>query len=370
MPPPIAWEPCPDLPGGIQCKAMVTDWAPGNPTPIAIGAPQFDHNPDGSAVLGIRRIMEKVLVNIIADVDGEIHSAIMAKRSTEEAGAGCYLITQSINEGKYLYAVHGNNFEGKETKDEGAIGGSINDPKPTVLAHFQKKEWSNAGWEVGAKWIMKLGDGFALHVLPWDRSREIFVTSPAVDHDGETASELLVRGDAIFWNTTSLYQNGINIWTKAGGTRPFIRWVGEYTKGADALGTDGIDMVWAYGEGKRPSGKRYARRSVMTSPFTTNPDKLKPRRLRSHPYNTIGNERFKVGCGYAAHLSVDQFGVGVMVIRLSDGVAWVVPYTPEFKNPTVLGVTCDEVFFLNETKGRSTIARVRIDSLGPGLPPD
>ena len=115
---------------------------------------------------------------------------------------------------------------------------------------------------------------------------------------------------------------------------------------------------------------QYARRSVMTSPLTTNPEKLKPRRLRSHPFHTIGNERYKVGCGYAGHRMLDQTGVGTMVIRLSDGVAWIVPHTPEFKLLNPMGVTCDEVFFRVEIAGRSTIARVRIDSLGPGLPPD
>jgi hypothetical protein len=364
MPAPIQWKACPDLPAGIQCKVMVTDWQFGGDTPIAIGAPQFDRNPDGTGVLGIRRITWKgrALYDIVADVDGQVRMAIL-RVGEPSALPDCYLITQSVNEGKYLYAAY-------ENKYEGAIGGSIDDLKPTALARYKRKEWSKAGWSVGAKWIMKLGDGYVLRALSWDLSKDIFLSSPSVDPDGDAAGHLLVRGDAIFWSSSSLYHHRFNVWTASGGARTLLGWAGERTKGAAAFNTDGVDMVWAYGEGKRPGGKRYPRRSIMTAPFTTHPEKIQPRRLRSHPYDTVSNERFVVGCGYAAHPRLADGGVGVMVVRLSDGVAWTIPYTPDFKHPTPIGVTCDEVFLRGYFGGLWNIARVRIDSLGPGLPPD
>jgi hypothetical protein len=369
LPDPIQWKPCTALPAGIDCRVMDTNWNDSD-SPIALHYLNFSHNPDGSAVLGFVRGTRTSGLEIIADADGPVRFALLSLVS-EENQPGCYLLTNAVNEGKFLFSLHGDDVDGKQSTDEGSIGGSIDDLKPTVLTRGERKGPFIFGWAAGAKWIMRLSDGFRLHVLSWDDpSKEIFVTSPAVDPDGEAAAQPLVRGDAVFWNTTSLNQNGINVWTKEGGTRPFIRWVGEYTKGADALGTDGVDMVWAYGEGKRWNKTVYPRRSVMTSPFTTDPKKLKPRRLRAHPYDRIGNARFVVGCGYAAHKMLDQNGVATMVIRLSDGHAWTIPRAPEFTHYEPLGVTCEDVFIKGEIEGRSNIARIRLDSLGPGLPPD
>jgi hypothetical protein len=367
LPEPIQWKPCTSLPAGIDCRVMVTSWNDSH-KPIALDGLNFDHNPDGSAVLGFARNTKSVGTLLIADADGPVRSAMMW---TVPAKLGCYPQTDAVNEGKFLYSLHGDDLKENSSTAEGSIGGLIDDLKPPVLT---RQEWKGPfifGWTAGAKWIVRMTGDFRLYAHPWeDPSKEYFITSPGTDHDGEAASQLLVRGDGVFWNTTSLHQNGINIWTKEGGTRPFIRWVGEYTKGADALGTDGVDMVWAYGEGKRWNELVYPRRSVMTSPFTTDPKKLKPRRLRKHPYDTIGNERYVVGCGYAAHLMLDQTSVGTMVIRLSDGHAWVIPRTPEFTHYEPLGVACEDVFIKGEIEGRTTIARIRLDSLGPGLPPD
>jgi hypothetical protein len=45
------------------------------------------------------------------------------------------------------------------------------------------------------------------------------------------------------------------------------------------------------------------------------------------------------------------------------------PRTPcPFDDP--IGIACDEVFILGVYGGVSNIARVRLDSLGPGTPPD
>jgi hypothetical protein len=77
-----------------------------------------------------------------------------------------------------------------------------------------------------------------------------------------------------------------------------------------------------------------------------------------------------VGCGYAAHHMVDDTGTATLVVRISDGVSWIVPHSPTFEHDNVIGITCDDVFILGDMAGEPNIMRVRLDSLGPGIPPD
>jgi hypothetical protein len=113
----------------------------------------------------------------------------------------------------------------------------------------------------------------------------------------------------------------------------------------------------------------------MIAPFTTDPEVVQAtgRRLRSDPARwPIGHsETFVVGCGYAAR----QFGGAgdVIIVRLSDGAAWIPQSQPEFTWVWVAGFTCDEFFGLarGPIEGEvTTIARMRLDALGEPLPPD
>jgi hypothetical protein len=163
-----------------------------------------------------------------------------------------------------------------------------------------------------------------------------------------------------------LVKAGINVWDANNGFRPFIRWNGDTSRGAGNLGTDGVDLVWSYGEGKGPGEEPYPIRSVMTAPYTTDPDAVVPRRLRSQLANDIALDSWKVGCGRAVHFGA----LGLQVVRLSDGWSWEIPYAPNRGIHTPIGITCDEVFALGSVGDHSTIARVRLDSLGPGTAPD
>jgi hypothetical protein len=73
-----------------------------------------------------------------------------------------------------------------------------------------------------------------------------------------------------------------------------------------------------------------------------------------------------VGCGYAAN----AYNAQTVVVRLSDGVSWLLPYTSTMAFDDPIGITCDEVFIRGTYGGVVNIARVHLDSLGPGTPPD
>lgn len=372
LPPPIQWEACPPLPGGVACKRMTIDWS-SEKAPIPLHGISFDAGPGRSAVIQFRRIIEDPLtaIDLVAEVDGPVRSAIInALPPNRPDDAGCYIFSEGVNEGMMLYSAKGSDTFAEGTDShEGALGGPIDDRRPPVLLHFIDKNAFDDGWTLGAKWFVQVTNS-AIYAHPWDMSKKLFVMSTATDPEGADPGMVVVRGDAIFWNSSSLYQNGINVWDPVHGARPFVRWVGDFTRGADDFATDGVDMVWAYGEGKKPLNHIYPVRWIMTAPFTKDPERIKPRRLRSHLYHKMGHEPFVVGCGYAAHKALGTEHVSVFVVRLSDGRAWVVPHTPELEARRVLGVTCEEVFFLGDIAGQWNIGRVRIDSLGPGIPAD
>ncbi len=223
------------------------------------------------------------------------------------------------------------------------------------------------GWVGGTNGVIRLADS-VLSFFPWDMSTETFITSPALDPEGLKAGYLVFRNGAAFWGTSTLYRTGINVWDPIGGARPFIRWVGDKTRGAGNFGTDGTDMVWCQGEGKAPNETQFPTRAIMTAPFTTDPAKLQPRRLRSLPTHRIAGAPAKVGCGHAV---LEGPAGDLIVTRLSDGWSWIVPKTPERKIHTGLGLTCTELFAVGQMPDKPlTVARVRLDSLGPGFAPD
>lgn len=130
------------------------------------------------------------------------------------------------------------------------------------------------------------------------------------------------------------------------------------------LGTDGIDMVWSEGEGKEPgqTAAEFPIRRIMTAPFTADPDQLEPRRLREQPGQIGEIWSWVVGCGYGAFDNQGQ----KLVVRLRDGWMWIVPTYPGFSRP--VGITCEHVILRDNKLG--TLIRLRLDSLGAGLPPD
>jgi hypothetical protein len=106
----------------------------------------------------------------------------------------------------------------------------------------------------------------------------------------------------------------------------------------------------------------------MTAPFTSDASALEPRRLRSQPNQINGSWPWVVGCGYGAF----ERGAQILVVRLSDGWMWEVPnLSPNHPFFRPLGITCEHVILNSSDLGQyGTLARVRLDSLGAGLPPD
>jgi hypothetical protein len=372
LPAPIVWEPCPESPGGIDCRQMRVDW-PHVSFPAVARNNFLDSKPGSTPLLAFRRLADGALhpyaMDLVAEVDGPVRNAMIWRFVSGQSSSdpGCAPGIDSMADGKWLVSVKGDNANGavSTSKAEGVLGGPVDQLHPPVLARFHDDLAHE--WVASANWI---GHGstpdirFEAAPWPWTGQPITPVASAADDPEHRNVFNFVIHDDAIFWSATTLSGGGIGVWTPQEGTRPFIRWLGDPTKKAGGFGTDGVDMVWNRGDKQSASDPDFTG-TIMTAPYTTDPQAVKPRRLRSYT-RQISLYGWSVGCGYAAN---SYFG-DVIVVRLADGVSWMLHITDIMSFEDPIGVTCDEVFILGVYGGVRNIARVRLDSLGPGTPPD
>ena len=166
--------------------------------------------------------------------------------------------------------------------------------------------------------------GFSL--TPWiDLSVVTKIPLPPADASLYFATHVFV-GDTLHFNVGSLQFSRQEVWSLAAGTRDFLTYGDDPTRGYSDLGTDGVDLVWNQGE-RTDTSSAYPRLSIATSPYATSTAALAPRVLRSNiTGNGFGTSPFVVGCGYAARSttfepSPGEFTLGTVVVRLSDGYA-------------------------------------------------
>lgn len=179
---------------------------------------------------------------------------------------------------------------------------------------------------------------------------------------------------------------GVFRWDPASGVLPFLVDPDPVHKAYFSFATDGVDMVWTEGTASLPEDPSYdniylpfPRRDIMTAPYQVDPPP-KGKRLRSD--RVTGHRPFAVGCGRAAHVTSEGQST-LQIVRLSDGVSWEIkgdlPNAPLASRWTwidQIGLTCDEIFFgavgppteLGVVRG--TIVKIKLSSLGPGIPPD
>jgi hypothetical protein len=176
--------------------------------------------------------------------------------------------------------------------------------------------------------------------------------------------------DATFWSANNLDINKVNVYTRDAGVQAFLSAGLAVDHGYADLGTDGHDLAWIEASGRQTGGlTAFATYDIMTAAYTTEPTAVQPRRLRSESGPTFGGNNFVVGCGYAARSN----GSNTRLVRLSDGASWLMSQGKNvFGQP--LAVTCTQVFLTlavgTASLSSTTLARVRIDSLGSPITPD
>ncbi|MGH7285042.1 MAG: hypothetical protein ACRELY_26245 [Polyangiaceae bacterium] len=185
--------------------------------------------------------------------------------------------------------------------------------------------------------------------------------------------ELQYQDDNLFFSIDDLNYGRVELHRPGAGTIDFISFGDDANSYAADLGTDGNDMVWTEAFG-HPGGNEnpWTTINIMTAPFTTDPGSIVKRRLRSETRN-LGDVPFAVGCGYAAHEISTVDGGALRVVRISDGQSWVFynSTSPVVTWGSAVAITCSEIFVnFNFGSTSTNLARIRLDSLGPGAPAD
>lgn len=377
--PAVGWEPCPQPgPSNPTCRRVKTKWT--QTSAISLNGLFWFDSSANRAYLQLNRLYNGDDPNIryktVEQVDGEVLHAFLELNPINE---GCMMLPYDFSDGHFAFGMLGDSWSGPYlgTK-EGVVAGAMGTQKPLVIKQDMPGQ-STSHWYVSKEWLVEGRIKLVGH--SWDLKETHTVYDPATDPEGMKASFARARGDAVFWEVGSAGYRGVMSWTKQDGARPLLRWYGDWTQGAGNFNTDGIDMVWTHGQDKTPdTTQEYPTRSIMTAPFTTDPAVVMAtqKRLRSDPWH-LTPHAFGVGCGHAGrHMFTDHGGGSLsrdlLIVRLSDGVSWVVGAPPASSNMMfshVLGFTCEEVFaaaqFPDDT---STIVRIRLDSLGPGVAPD
>jgi hypothetical protein len=374
LPPPIQWAPCDpsyEQPPTIACRQMVVDWTPpvaGQPGGVTTLTPAWI-DPTGRYFVGLGRSEGPLVYFLVAEADGPVHSAFIATY-----GAPCVANLEEVRDGRVVYQIFDSEAKGTVSSyGGGALVANIDDLAPRVFLHYHDQK--SRGYSVGLPGVLEtLADPVNEMILhDWSNgSIEQVILTSGMDN-GLQLVPTAFFGNSLFFEASTLPISKVQIWDADAGVRDFISYGNDTTQGVADLWTDGHDMVWEYGSGRTNPNSVYPAVSYMTSPYTTQGNQVQARRLRSETGYGFGTGLTQVGCGYAAR----SIPSGIRVVRLSDGVSWILPAqqnsTWQWLEP--LAITCTEVFAMATTVGDAgvsigTFARVALNSLGPGIPPD
>jgi hypothetical protein len=359
LPPPLRWEPCPDTatPVGVRCALMANE--PGVAGfPIADAATVIE----GTVTLSAYRTARPTVLGghwLLADADGVVHSAMFTTVTSP-----CVTAFPSVFGGHYAVRIYKN----RSSYGGGFFAGSVDDLTPRISGQLAPTETSDFYASPFA--ILQLTTGAQFKQYAWEDGRPLPQLWSAAQDNGLDQGSFSFSNDAMFWAANNLNYHKVKVYTPAGGVRDFLTAGMVTDHGHDDLGTDGQDLVWIEARGRKSGGLTpFDTYDIMTAPYTTEPSAVVPRRLRSEVGPSFGTTPFIVGCGHA----VRSTGFHLRIVRLSDGRSWTLDErTKPWLWSTPLALTCTELFTRVAINGENQprLARVRLDSLGPGIAPD
>ncbi|AKV03285.1 hypothetical protein AKJ09_09948 [Labilithrix luteola] len=347
---------------------MVLDWAPSTTGDHITLDAVADVDENGKVYLAFGRGTGANYYRIVAEADGPVRFALY------EQGR-CVASRPRLNGGHFIFRTYDDAYGGSYAG--GAIQGTVGELRPAVLrppGYSKDGDPVSTDYALGPNAFVESRAADGIYTFP-GASFVSWVVQPPED-EGLVYAEYQFRGDDLFWSADSSAWEYVKVWTAGAGVQTLIGYGTDRTRLAGGFGTDGIDMVWEEGSGRTDFTKKiFPVVETWTAKYTTNPEVVRAtrRRVRSEYPQIPGNMHNVVGCGYAVHsVRTTSPGLGWRLIRLSDGMAWEGIEAPgdRYVYDRPLAVTCDEIFLSGFVNGRPNIARVRIDSLGPGTPAD
>lgn len=369
MPEPIAWEPCPPpAPQNVACLQIVQSW-PHKGAGVGDFAYLSQDPETGKQLLLFLKLMGdygSITQSVIAETDGPVRFAFMPAHNELK---GCRIWPHHLKDGKFSLGAVGDSTEKHAEGVEGVVAGDVRRPDELKVLKFPQ-HLNTSHWFTSEQWLVRwLGKPT---VFSWDLKTTFNAFDSDLSEVGLVDSIFVHKGD-VFTSTGGVFSGSAVVWNQAQGQKTLVY---DPQKVVTDFAADGKDMVWSSLEGPDPDNLGvYAKQEVWTAPYTTNPEKAKAtaRRVRSSLF-ARNTKPWIVGCGYAASDFYGDVGTyhSLWIVRLSDGYSWLLKgMIPESLSwGRAIELTCDEIFATTTINNSSTIVRIRLDSLGPGTPPD
>lgn len=339
LPAPIRWEPC-RVDAGVSCRQIAEEPNQTN----GIGA-NGSRRSTGELAFAFARKAGDLWYHIVADADGPTRFALLA------ASDRCQVDRHRVYGDRFVIALTERNALG------GMIVGDVQSISPTAAARYTDQVAHDLYPASFA--ILSLSNGHSFRSYRWaDGAFE----AELVAADGYQNGDPRPFEGGFTWKSSDGYDTKVRIYTPESGARDLIK-SGQFAIGDADLGTDGKDLVWMRAYGRTNVGPTFKSLEIFAAPFTTDPGAVVPRRLRSEEGIAFGIREFTVGCGYAARST----GLDIRIVKIATGESWKLPTIAGWSEPLL--ITCDEIF-MRAYFGFGTVARVRLDSLGPSIPPD
>lgn len=365
LPPPAKWEPCdpvffPDNPGGTACE----EWATVEPGQTGVGTMSafwnFTPPPSGGRfLLPQMRTFGRYLTWVVVDVaTGEPLNALMAASPAWVANPSWPSATGTF----YRVGEYGT---------PGPVTGYViapHDPSlPQVVGTYPNSASSFVLGDslLGLQVVGAVGQG------PWSNPRaQLLLADPRLQ-----PLISFYRGDTAYLETTG----GVNrrIYQIARPGAALETWFdnAQNLYAESNLATDGTDLAWVHYEGCTTSGaESCSSHDFYVAKLPSPGARPVGRRVRS---SSLLFPRTTVGCGHiAASGGYKDYHSELRVIRIADGVSFLrrqMDATKEYGYTTPLAVTCEHVYVIRSPRmaGQlATVVRIRLDALGPGIPPD
>lgn len=384
LPPPVEWEPCSVIVDGAQLTDAGVSGPPGMVCE-RIADREGLHGAyllsafveDDSAHLLLVRGLGKGNggFTMIAEADGPVHTAIYNPGRCP---------VDSFDEARFGHFMERAHDSTDDSKVGGAFGGNFDDLKPRVYfpkGHQPSPVYSH-DYRVGRSLFIEAAIPDRVYSLA---TGELVATITLTPEDQDLYySGYQFQEDTLYWVAATSHRSAVKVWTQGQGIFTLLDDGHDPTRGVESFRTDGVDMVWMEGRGRTNFNSLVfdvyehwtAKYSLdkATVEATKRRVRSEPRAAWAHPY--------AVGCGYAAVEMLSptptEWGqTGFRLIRLSDGRSWPIldgsrEQQRELHFATPLGITCDHVYVQawSNTSSKTEVARIRLDSLGEGVPAD
>ncbi len=363
--PPLSWTTCPpEWVEGVPCEAAAVDgykWLESSPRNV------FQRISDDEWVFGVYRFNTDRPYYLITweSNKGTVYQSYRIR-------GGCAArLPFGVSGGRFLVDVSVYK-PGVMVSTEGVVAaGQLGDLDPTFVGI--RKAWTKSAepfWSIGIDGVLRQAESEDVLFPMDDPEHGTVIFDPSMDPAGLGVKDVTQTNKGLFLVVSGGYQDGVHVY-HGGKAQPFLRYP-TTEEAAFGFGADDDQMVWVHGHGGLTGFYRWAVQDIMVAPTTTDPETAKKTavRLRSETTQSLP-WGWKVGCGYAAAISyvmnTPHQSAAIRVVRLSDGWSWVF-HSPGYAYPlSAVGVTCDHVYAIAPA---SQLFRVRLDSLGPGEPPD